>query len=76
LASFGAGFVVPGYIRVPRTKMIAALALFEACAIYGLVAAFFARDWRLFLPTWIVGLIGMLRVYPSGDSAENQHLPR
>jgi hypothetical protein len=76
LASFVAGFVVPRSIRAPRTRMIVGLALFEACAVFGLIAAFLARDWRLFLPAWIVGLIGMVRAYPSDDSAENQHLPR
>jgi hypothetical protein len=72
LATFVAALVVPNAIHArsaARLKMVVALALFESCAIYGLLAAFLARDWRLFVPTWIVGLIGMWRVYPS-DSSE------
>lgn len=60
--------ILPARNRGPaRLKMVMALALFEACVIYGLVAAFLVKDWRLFIPTWILGLIGMLRVYPSDE---------
>ena len=69
LASFVMGFVLPGAMRVPaRLKMILSLAIFESCAIFGLMAAFIARDWRLFIPAWIVALLGMWRVYPSSDA--------
>ena len=68
--TFIAANVVPKTLRGPaRVKLIVALSLFEACVIYGLVAAFFERDWRLFIPTWILGLVGMWRVYPSDDAA-------
>ena len=70
LASFVAGLLLPGRLRAPaRMKMIVALALFESCAVYGLLAAFLTRDWRLFVPPWIIGLIGMWRVYPSDEPA-------
>ena len=77
VVDFVLAFIVPGFLRAPaRTKMIVSLALFEACAIFGLMAAFLARDWRLFIPAWIVALIGMMRVYPWADSPENQYIPR
>ncbi len=77
LAAFVAGFVMPRLMRAPaKLKMVIALAIFESCAIFGLMAAFLAHDWRLFIPAWIVSLIGMMRVYPSADAAENQHIAR
>jgi len=68
-AEFVAASVVPSLMRsIPeRTKLIVALAMYEACAIFGLVAAMFDRDWRLYIPTWVLALIGMLRVYPKQD---------
>lgn len=67
-AEFVAASVVPSLIRKPeRTKLIVALALYEACAILGLMAAMIDRDWRLYIPTWVLALIGMLRVYPKQD---------
>jgi len=47
-----------------REKFIARLALFESCAIFGLVAAFVTNDWRLFFPTWVLALIGFLQTLP------------
>lgn len=70
--TFVAALVVPGTFmqhRPARLRMVVSLALFEACAVYGLMAAFMTRDWRVFVPTWIVGLIGMWRVFPSSESA-------
>lgn len=62
--------ILPGRLRVPdRTKLIVGMALYEACAIYGLMAAMIARDWRLLLPAWILGLIGMWRLFPSSEPA-------
>ena len=67
-ASFVAALVIPPKLRGPaRLKLVVGLALFEACAVYGLLAAFLARDWRLFVPAWIVALIGMWRLYPSAS---------
>ena len=69
LATFIAALAVPTLLtRSPlQWKRIVALALFEACAIYGLVAAFTQQDWRLYLPTWIAALIGMLREFPKDE---------
>jgi len=67
--TFIAALVIPNLLqRSPaRVKMIVALALFEACAIYGLMAAMLVKDWRLFVPTWIIALLGMWTKYPSSD---------
>lgn len=43
---------------------MARLALFEACAICGLLAAFLTNDWRLYLPTWALAAIGFLQTLP------------
>ena len=40
------------------------LALFEACALFGLIAAFLTNDWRLFLPTWALAALGFLQTLP------------
>lgn len=67
-AEFVAASFIPKLMRSPeRTKLIVALAMYEACTIFGLMAAMIDRDWRLYIPTWILGLIGMWRVYPSDD---------
>lgn len=67
-ASFIAALVVPGLLRQPqRVKFITAMALFESCAICGLMAAFLHKDWRLYVPAWIVALIGFLREWPSEE---------
>src|SRR6476620_10549652 len=44
--------------RPQRLRMILTLALYEACAIFGLVAAFIAFDWRLYLAPWALAVIG------------------
>ncbi len=66
-ATFLAAMVIPGRLpqSQPLQKMIVALALFEACAIFGLLAAFMLKDWRLYIPAWIVAVIGFVREYPS-----------
>lgn len=68
LAAFAASNFVPKLMRGPaRLKMIVGAALAESCAIFGLVGAFVAHDWRIFVPTWILSLIGMWRVYPGDE---------
>ena len=64
--------VAPSFManRPARLRMTVALALFESCAIFGLLAAFLAQDWRLFVAPWILALLGMWRVYPSGVITE------
>ena len=68
LAGFIAALVVPSMLQQPqRVKMIAALALFESCAVFGLMAAILHKDWRLYIPAWIAALIGFLREWPRED---------
>ena len=67
LMTFAAGFIVPKTLlrNAPaRTRMILGLALFESCAIYGLVGAFIAHDWRIYLAPWAIAVIGFLTVFP------------
>ncbi|HEV7768745.1 MAG TPA: hypothetical protein VGQ76_27380 [Thermoanaerobaculia bacterium] len=68
-ASFFAGLVVPGQLvkAPPQTRMIITLAIFESCAIYGLLAGFLQQDWRLYIPAWVVSLIGMARAFPKDE---------
>ena len=47
------------------SQFIVSLALFEAVAILGLCAAFVIHDWRLYLPSWLLALIGFVRTYPA-----------
>jgi hypothetical protein len=47
------------------------LALFDAVAIIGLLAAMLARDWRLYLPAWVLALIGFVRVFPGEVEASS-----
>ena len=67
--SFIAAMLMPD--RLPqsasRQKMIVAVAMFEACAVLGLVAAFVQQDWRLYVPTWIAALIGFVREFPRDE---------
>ena len=65
-AAFVAALVIPNLLTRTRgmRKMIVALALFEFCALCGFIAAFLGQDWRLYLPAWIVSLIGFVREFP------------
>lgn len=49
---------------------ISGLALYESCAIFGLMAAFIAKDWRLLLPAAALALIGMARLFPGETAAD------
>ena len=69
LTLYGAAIVVFfAAFAFQRTRLqnifVARLALFESCAIFGLVAAFLTNDWRLFLPTWALSIIGFLQTLP------------
>ena len=70
-AAFAAGFVAPMIVRSgpPRVRMIVALAVFDMCAIFGLIAAFIGHDWRLYVAPWVLALIGFSRVFPTGEPA-------
>lgn len=71
LSTYVAAFVASGALArrgVPReTTLIVKMAMLEAVSIFGLVAAFVAHDWRLFVPTWALALVGMLRSFPMDD---------
>ena len=71
LVTYVAAFVASGALArrgAPRqTALIVRMAMLEAVAIFGLVAAFAARDARLFVPTWALALVGMLRSFPLQD---------
>ena len=53
--------------RPPLQRMIIALSTYESCAIMGLVAAFFVVDWRLYVPTWVLCLVGFARMFPARE---------
>lgn len=69
-ASFLAGFVWPMLVKtaIPRVNMIISLTFFEGCAIFGLMAAFIAGDWRLYLAPWVVALLGFAREFPAAEA--------
>jgi hypothetical protein len=54
----------------PRTRiaLIVRWTLMEASAIFGLLAAFLARDPRLFVPLGALAVIGILASYPSENT--------
>ncbi|HEX2122242.1 MAG TPA: hypothetical protein VHL59_11415 [Thermoanaerobaculia bacterium] len=68
MVSFLMAFLLPRAFRDPRQAWIASLALFESCAVFGLVVAFLNQDWRLFLPGWALSLLGFLIRFPSESS--------
>ncbi len=53
--------------RPPRVRMIVSMAAYESCAIFGLVAAMLAGDWRLYLAPWVLCLIGFARMFPTSE---------
>ncbi|HEV8659368.1 MAG TPA: hypothetical protein VGS96_12165, partial [Thermoanaerobaculia bacterium] len=67
LAGFVAGttYSIIARAQPQRVRMIVSLALYEACAIFGLIAAFIISDWRLYLAPWALAVVGFLRVFPS-----------
>ena len=71
LFEFLLGWILPGrlIVKEPRQRMIIAMAIFESCAIFGLVAAFFTQDWRLYIGPWVLAIIGFLRNFPRDESA-------
>lgn len=56
-----------------QLRMIASLAVFETCAIFGFVAALLQHDWRLYLAPWALALLGFMLSRPSEESVS---LPR
>ena len=60
-----------GWLAVPRVvrssrrlRMICAMAIYEAGAIFGLIGAFLTKDWRIYLLPWALAIIGFLRERP------------
>lgn len=47
-----------------RLRMVVRWALIETVTIYALMAAFIARDWRLFAIGWVLSLIGFALAPP------------
>ena len=71
VSSFIFGLTLPGRLPGPfRKKMIISMGVFESCAICGLVLAFLAHDYRLFIPTWLIALLGMWKMYPTNEVSE------
>lgn len=69
LVFLGAWFAAPRVVHGSAdVKMIVCLALFEACAIFGLVAAILVGDWRLYLAPWALAILGFMREFPRGSS--------
>lgn len=60
--------VFPNMISDAHTRFITRLALFEAVAIFGLVASFLAQDWRLYVAPWILAMMGFVMNYPSDEA--------
>jgi hypothetical protein len=50
-----------------RVKMIIRMALFEACAIFGLVAAFISHDFRIYLAPWALAAAGFFLAFPTAE---------
>lgn len=72
LVMFAIGwFVMPRVIRSSAdVRMIMGLAIFESCAIFGLLGTFLTKDWRVYLFPWALALIGFIRVFPRASAAE------
>jgi membrane associated rhomboid family serine protease len=67
IASFFAGTIIWNAMadRPPQLRMVTAMAVYESGAIFGLVAAFTSHDWRLYVPPWILTMVGFRRTFPS-----------
>jgi hypothetical protein len=65
-------FVVPRLVagQDARKRMIVQLALFESCAVFGLVGAFLVHDWRIYLAPWALAIAGFIRVLPRETEAD------
>lgn len=65
-----AWFVVPRVVKSSaQVRMIAAMAMFEGAAVFGLLAAFLTKDWRIYLAPWALAIFGFIRELPRGESA-------
>lgn len=57
--------ILPRLLSNKQLAWVPSLAMFEAPAIFGLLAAFLAQDWRLFIAPWVLSLIGFATRFPS-----------
>jgi F0F1-type ATP synthase membrane subunit c/vacuolar-type H+-ATPase subunit K len=75
LATYATAFLFSGVLArrgtPAQTVLIVKLAMLEAVCIFGLVAAFVAHDWRLYVPTWALASVGLLRSFPI-DAADRR----
>ncbi|HWW60625.1 MAG TPA: hypothetical protein VN181_04580 [Thermoanaerobaculia bacterium] len=67
LVTYAMSYIAPARIAQAQPRFIVRLALTEAVAIYGLLAAFLAHDWRLYIAPWAVAFIGFLQAWPSAE---------
>jgi hypothetical protein len=66
--AFVAASVLPARIGPPEKTLVVGLAMYESCVIFGLLAAILNEDWRLYIAPWALGLIGFIRLFPSGEA--------
>ncbi|MEK6375207.1 MAG: hypothetical protein AABO58_21240 [Acidobacteriota bacterium] len=52
-----------------RLRIVVRWAIIESVTIYALMAAFIARDWRLFAIGWVLTLVGFVLAPPPGREA-------
>lgn len=79
VAIVGVAFTLPklrsgsaGASPSPASFLIVRLAMIEAAAIFGLVAALIDRHWQVFVPFLILALGGFLAAYPSEAPAGSE----
>ncbi|HVR39096.1 MAG TPA: hypothetical protein VMU84_08360, partial [Thermoanaerobaculia bacterium] len=66
LVTYLFSYIAPSRVVAhPQTRFIMRLALTEAVAIYGLIAALIAHDWRIYIGPWIVAIVGFMQAMPS-----------
>lgn len=64
LGMYIAAFLVSARMPQIRVRWIVRWALLEAVAVLGILAAMLHGDWRLYLPPWVLALIGFSRSFP------------
>ncbi len=50
-----------------RVRMIVRMALFEACAVIGVAAAFAVHDFRIYLAPWALAAAGFFLAFPAAE---------
>ena len=71
IGSFIAGTILWNVMRDRplQLRMVASMAVFESGAVFGMVAAFLTYDWRVYVPAWVLCLMGFARCFP-GENAD------